>query len=167
MDEGVLAMDIEINKELYIKNILSCRKKISQDDIHAAMVGIESFMSERSIRKQGPVITTVYALDDVNGNQVIDLEFLVPVNREFKSEKEYLYKSEFQLQRALCLKFRDQPGLLQKAYSAIHDYMEIRCLKPVTSMYNVYLNNNIDGANPEKTEIDIYLGVQPEERTPR
>jgi effector-binding domain-containing protein len=159
VERGMKPITIEARQDLHFENLLCSRKNIPQEQIQKRIEDIESFMEKKSIKKIGPVITAVYTLDFEEGKQMIDLEILVPVNKEFSSEKEYVFRNEFSITRALRLQYRDKPALLQEAYVALNAYMAGHGLAPVTPMYNVYINNNVSGYIPRNTEIDIYVGV--------
>jgi effector-binding domain-containing protein len=156
-------MQVDFNRELKYSTVVTIRKKILQEAIPDELVNIERFIDDAGLKKRGPVITTVSALDYENGAQLIELEIVIPVDRRFTPRQGYEFREDFRIPNAVCVRFRDRPERLQLAYQAAQTAMRDKGLKPVGSFYNVYVEHEIGGRIRENVDIDVYLPVEREE----
>ena len=76
---------IELGRELRIENVLSLRKKVVQNELNTEMGKIVKFLSDNSLRKVGPIITATFAVEAVNGQPLLDMEILVPIDKTIEA----------------------------------------------------------------------------------
>ena len=62
------------NQELKLNNLISLRKKITQQDMEIEMQKLGQLINERGAQKSGPFITATFAIEQNNFGQVLDFE---------------------------------------------------------------------------------------------
>ncbi|MBM7615037.1 GyrI-like domain-containing protein [Alkaliphilus hydrothermalis] len=153
--------NIETGKELKMENVLSLRKKMTQGDIQQEMMKIGKFFEENGIKKNGPVVTATFAVEEVNGQQLLDMEILVPMDREVQLTGEYVLKKEFHLVNAVYARHQGNPNLLQSTYNEVMKYINENRLHQITMGYNVNVNEPQTIEEMDGMIVDIYIGVNP------
>lgn len=149
---------IESNKELRLENVLSLRKKMTQTEINEEIININRFFESRGIEKQGPFMTTTYAIEQ---NNLFDMEILVPMNKAVELPQKYVFKPVFKLVNAIYVRHKGNPSLLQTVYNEIYAYIHNNKLQPITPAYNVTVKEITPGMNMDDVVIDIYIGISP------
>lgn len=102
-----------------------------------------------------------YSLDVVNlsrdGKIVITqkspfIEFLIPVDKRFSSNKHYRYKPEFKLVNAIRTRHYGSFDSIQNKVEELKEYIQNHSLSPVTPPYYIVqdLKNKI---------YDVYIGI--------
>ncbi len=92
---------IELGRELRIEKVLSLRKKVLQNELNNEMAKIGRFLSDNSLRKVGPIVTATFAVEALNGQAILDMEILVPIDKTIESSGEYHFKKLFHLVNAI------------------------------------------------------------------
>ena len=67
-------MLIQKNKEVYLRNLLSCRKKLQESEIDEEFALMAKFIDQNELNQIGGVITTVFNIDKNNG--LMDMEIM-------------------------------------------------------------------------------------------
>jgi effector-binding domain-containing protein len=150
---------IESGKSFKLENLLTIRKKMLQNDVNNEIMNIGKLLHEKNIKKNGPVITATYAVELQNGQPLMDVEIMLPINRKIDLPEEYKFKEEFFLQNAIYAKYIGNPSLLPGIYSEIKNYIGTNNLKQITPAYNVYINNESKTQSIDNMEIDVYVGI--------
>lgn len=70
---------------------------MSVPETHNQMKKIDLFLKENSITKNGPSVTTTYSAEIVNGEQIIDMEILLPISDPDKVKEPYTLKTNTSL----------------------------------------------------------------------
>ncbi len=153
--------NVETGKELKLSNVLSLRKKLSQQDISFEMIEIGKFLMERNITKTGPIVTVTYAIENQNGQPILDMEMLVPIDRNVDLPDKYKFKPLIHLVNAVYARHQGNPSTLQNTYNDIMAYIQNNRLHQITSAYNVQVNDMTPGRAPEDLIIDVYIGINP------
>ncbi|MBM7615048.1 DUF5085 family protein [Alkaliphilus hydrothermalis] len=129
-------INIETGKELKLENVLSLRKKMTEMDVHQEMVKIGKFIEDNGIVKTGPVITATFTVEQANGQQLLDMEILVPINKKIGNIGGYKTKDIFHLVNAIYARHHGNPNLLQNVYQEMIGYMQRNNLQQITPGYN-------------------------------
>lgn len=152
--------DIEIGKELKFENLISLRKRMTQAEMQQELIKLGSYMKENNIRKVGPLISATFAIEEINGQQLIDSEFLIPIDRKVDLPSEYKYKDKFHLVNAVYIRYVGDPHGLQQPYNELSLYLQENNLQQITVGYNVNVNDEKVHLG-EQHIIDVYMGVNP------
>lgn len=73
-------MKIIEHETLEMKNVLSFRGKVTQQEFAAKSQEIERIMQEAGAEKAGPVVTTTFAIEHGTMGPVMDVEILIPMH---------------------------------------------------------------------------------------
>lgn len=79
-------------------------------------------------------------------------EFLVPIDREFRSNENYSFKECVMLVNAARLRHYGSFGTICKSLAELNDYIEKKSLTPITAPYIVE-------RDPSDNAYDIYIGI--------
>lgn len=154
-------MNIETGKELIFENVLSLRKKMTQMQIQEEMLKIQEFLKQHNLAKNGPVTTATYAIDQNGGNPILDMEILIPLDKEFEASGDYVFKKLFHLVNAVCIHHEGNPAQLQNTYNELNSYIMQNNMSPITAGYNVTVSEPKPGESLDDFKVDVYIGINP------
>jgi len=117
---------------------------------------VESYLESNQINRTGSIITTTY---DILGNNMLDIEILVPIDKVINLPLEYKMKPVFKITNAVYARHKGNPALLQGVYSEILEYIHNYGLQQITTAYNVTINEISLEGNVDELIIDVYIGV--------
>ena len=100
------------------------------------------------------IITTTKSIEIINGEQIMDVEILMPVNYLIPVEEPYVFKNKLKLTHALHVKVTDITKL-QDTLDMVNQYILDQDLEPITSAYLVQLKEE------DQPRIEIYVGINP------
>ena len=154
-------MAVEEGKSIRLENVLSLRKKMAQTEINTEMMKIGRFLNDNGLRKSGPIITATFAVDTADGQPLVDMEILVPIDRAIEPFGGYGFKKVFHLVNAVYAKHMGNPALLQKTYNEILEHIRDNNLQQITAGYNVNVKDPQPGQSLDEMVVDVYIGVNP------
>jgi len=153
---------IEQGKELKFDNVLSLRKKMSQNDMNNEMKKINKLLLDNGLKRNGPVITATFGLEKNNdGHVCIDVEILIPLDKEISVLEPYVFKKLFHLKNAVYSRHEGNPQQLQNTLDEMVKYIQKENLQQITPAYNVTIQEPKAGEGMDKFVIDAYIGVNP------
>lgn len=152
---------IQSGKELKVENVLSLRKRMTQEEINIEMGKIGKFLQDNEIKKVGSIITATFAIEENCGRHLMDMEILVPIDKikEFDFPGEYIFKPLFHIFDAVYARHEGNPATLQNTYNEILDFIQQNKLQQVTAGYNVQVKDFLPGMTADEIVIDVYIGV--------
>src|SRR5690554_5884967 len=142
-----------------MENLLSLRKKLKQSEIVHEMQKIGEYFQKNKIKKVGPIVNTTFNIENVNGEQLLDVEILVPMNKKYDLIGEYKFKEKFHLLNAIYTSHKGNPALLQQTYDLLFQYIQKNNLQQITPAYNVNVKELAPGESMDEMIIDVYIGV--------
>lgn len=152
---------IEIKKEFKIENVLSLRKKMNQAELQQEMLSIGKFLEQNSLKKNGPLVTATFAIEESNEQPLMDTEVLVPLDKPARLYGEYRLKDVFHLMNAVYARHEGNPNTLQNTYNELNQYISQKGLQPITAAYNVNVVDLQPGQSMDDMIVDVYIGVNP------
>ena len=154
-------MIIKENETLEMKNVLSFRGKMIQQEFAAKSQEIERIMKKAGAEKAFPVVTTTYVIEQGAMSPVMDVEILVSLDREISVPDGYTWKPRFLLTNAVKLCHIGHPAELQNSINQLNSYIAEHHLIPITSGYNVAVKDAKTPLELNDMEIHVYVGVSP------
>ena len=148
-------LEIKQNQELNKEKLLSFRGKIKQSDLESVGKEMESYIKSKGADRVGDPITVTYAIEA----GMIDVELLLQVNSIIPSSEKFVYKDCIKIVNALVAVYKGNPIGLQDAVVQLNTFISEHKLQPITVGYNV--TKNVDLSNPDNTEVDVYVGINP------
>ncbi|HOA80565.1 MAG TPA: AraC family transcriptional regulator [Defluviitaleaceae bacterium] len=152
-------INIEVNKGINFSNLLSLRKKITQEQFNNEMVKISGIFESNQVKKSGPIITTTFMVETINGENYFDMEILVPMDRKVDLPSDYNFKQLFKIVNAVYVRHEGNPAFLQKVYDEMLLYITKNSLQQITPAYNVTVKDLLPGMSADELVIDVYIGV--------
>ena len=151
--------EISENQELQMTNVLSMRKKLTVQDCQQEMERINRFIENNGLRRVGPPASATYAVEVDKGQQIMDLEILIPLDRPFDPPEGCIYKPVFQLENAVSIRHIGNPTTLQDTCDTMMAYIQEHNLQAITAGYNVTIQEPKTAAELNQMIVDIYVGV--------
>ncbi len=150
---------IQSGKELKVENVLSLRKRMTQEEINTEMGKIGKFLQDNEIKKAGSIVTATFAIEENSGQPLMDMEILVPIDKKFDFPGEYIFKPLFHIFDAIYARHEGNPATLQNTYNEILEYIQQNKLQQITAGYNVQVKDFLPGMTADEIVIDVYIGV--------
>ena len=100
------------------------------------------------------VITTTRAVEEVDNEQILDVEMLLPISCCIPVENPYIYKEKIKITNALYAKV-EQVEKINEAMNEVNQYIISNGLQPLTSAYIVQTKEG------DKLMSEIYIGLNP------
>jgi effector-binding domain-containing protein len=148
------------NQELRLNNLISLRKKMTQQDMPSEIATLEQYLKDYGATKTGPIITSTFSIVQAIV-PTMDMEILIPIDKEIEESEVFKLKREFILTNAIKAIHKGNPMMLQNTFNEINSYMQLNSLQPISSAYNVTINDAKDMSEIDSVEIHVYVGINP------
>ncbi|MDR0489750.1 MAG: AraC family transcriptional regulator [Oscillospiraceae bacterium] len=145
-------------QEIYLTNLLSFRKKLTQDELQSEVARIGQYIEKCGLTKLGPNISVTFAVEQ---DGVMDIEMLFQLDKTFAPPDGCVCKPLFKLTNAVSIRHAGSPATLQETYSKLMEYLRQRDLQPITSGYNVAVKDAKSIDEIDRMIVDVYIGVSP------
>jgi hypothetical protein len=99
----------EAGIDFKLKNVLSLRKKMTRNEYNHEIRKLGRFLEDNGIKKAGSIITVTFAVEVSDGEPLMDLEILVPVEKKLYATGDYIFKSIFRMVNAVCITKEENP----------------------------------------------------------
>lgn len=159
MEENKKDIIIE-GESLNYTNLVAYRTLTSPEEVQHKLMALATYMKDHQVTRKGPMISTTHGVQEDNGKQLLDMEFLFPVDQEPELPPEYLFKPVFHLKHAICKRHTGVESKLNDAYQEMEKYMQSHQLQQITPIYNVHTNEQ-EIAQGGVPVIDVYIGINP------
>ncbi|MCM1508556.1 MAG: hypothetical protein NC177_15710 [Ruminococcus flavefaciens] len=103
------------------------------------------------------IIATVYGKEIINQSEIVDIEFLIPVNKKFKKSAFFEFKPVFQLINAVKIRHEGSMETLNQTEEILNQYICDNKLHSVTGIYYLFVQST-EFENPDNI-VDIYKGI--------
>ncbi len=136
---------------------------MTQQELQAEIIKIQNYMRSKNLNKVDPIITATFPVDEAI-TPVMDMELLIPIDKDFAPEGEYKFKNEFHMINVLKIEHHGNPIKLQNTYNELNSYILENNLQPIIAAYNVTLRDVTDITDIteiDNVQIDIYIGINP------
>ena len=147
--------EIKTNQNLELENLMSFLGQVRQSELEHIGKDLEEKIRQAGAEKVGYPISATYAVE----GEMIDVEILVPINRRLHNIGNYVFKEKLLITNALQAMHRGNPVGLQQTCNQLNQYIIEQKLVPITVGYNV--TRRVDMLNVENTEIDVFVGINP------
>lgn len=154
-------MEIRENQEFIMENLLSFRGKVTQQQMQEEMTKIGQLMQRLGVKKDGPITTGTYSVEENALGQVMDIEILVPLDRKVELPSGYTLKPIIKLVNALCARHVGHPGLLSNTIDKLNKYIVNNNKQVITPTYNVTIKDAMSEQEINDMIIDVYVGCNP------
>lgn len=70
---------------------------MTQGQVQLELEKLVELMKENGVEPKGPLVSTTYDIEKIGKEQLLDVEFILPVDREVHIAKKYQFKLLFHL----------------------------------------------------------------------
>lgn len=105
-------MNITENCKLEMENVISFRGKVTQQQMSQIVKEMEQIISENSAEKKGSSATATFAVESNGSQSIMDIEILIPLNKEIRVPSDYKFKPIFRLNNAVKIRHQGNPAML-------------------------------------------------------
>lgn len=152
--------------ELKLKNVIACRKKLSQTEAKEILNIMEQFIERNNLIKASKYINVTHGIEFEGEKIVLDIEILISVEGlhdcEEKNE-EIRFVGQFVLNNALVCELKCSPLLLGRFNQHIEEYIKQEKLEAITPGYLMTKKTNSISCPTEEMEYEIYIGLKNDE----
>ncbi len=154
---------IKVNKncEYKMENVLSIRKKMTQQEIQQTLSDMGNVIKGLEANKNGSIVTTTFGMEQTPTGPVLDMEILVPLDKKVTVSEPYILKPLFHLKYAVHARHEGNPQLLQNTLNQMITYIQENKLTQITSVYSVNIKELKLGDSMNDMVTDLYIGVNP------
>lgn len=139
---------------LDFENVLSYRTRVDINRLDAILEFAEENIDALGLRATGNTLFTVFEKVKDNNKCILGIEILIPVDKAFESNEQYVYKPEFRLVNAVSARFCCPYSDIDSANASLIEYLDTNNLKAISSIY--YMNSK---NNPLSNVFDAYVSV--------
>ena len=152
-------MNITENCKLEMENVISFRGKVTQQQMSQIVKEMEQIISENSAEKKGFSSTATFAIENNGSQPIMDIEILIPLNKEIHVPSDYKFKPIFRLNNAVKIRHQGNPAMLQNSANELMKYISDHQLTPITTGYNVTVQEPTNQNDVDSLIVDMYVGV--------
>lgn len=142
------------NQQLWFENALSYRTRISENSLPELINFVRSNIDAMDLSITGNIVFTVYEKIKDDDVSILGVEFIIPVDKRFKSNSRYVFKPKFKLENAVLYKYSGKIKNLSEAVEVLSSYIIQKNLQAITDAY--YCVKKI---TDDTGIIDIYVGI--------
>lgn len=147
-------MEIMQEQSFEINNLITQSGKFKVKEFQESLNKLVNRYKAFSKTNGDYIITTTKSIEIINGEQIMEVEILMPVNYLIPVDEPYIFKSKLKLTHALHTKVTDI-AKLQDTLDMVNNYILEQKLEPITSAYLVQIKEE------NQTSIEIYVGINP------
>lgn len=141
------------HQTLELHHLISFRGLIDLQEIPALEKKLEQEIHLAGAKRESGMIKAVHGF--LYGKY--DIELLIPINKRIHDTDQYKYKETLKIVNALLGKHIGNPDEADETLLELEHYISTNQYLPTSVAYQVV--KKINEAEPEKSEIDIYIGV--------
>lgn len=153
--------EIYTNCEYKMDNVLSLRKKMTQPEIQQALMEMGNTIKSLGASKAGLLVTSTFGMEQTANVPMLDMEILVPLDKEVTAYEPYTFKKLFHLKYAVHARHEGNPQLLQNTLNQMMEYIKSNKFTQITSVYSVNIKELQPGDSLDSMVTDLYIGVSP------
>ncbi|MBE6852201.1 MAG: AraC family transcriptional regulator [Ruminococcus sp.] len=152
-------MEITENNKLEMYNVFSYRGTVTQQQLNNVSLEIEEILNSSGARKVGSPVSATFSMSTNAGEQVMDVELLIPIDREIQVPYGYTFKPIFRLNNAVKIRHKGNPALMQQSMNELLKYINEKKLSVATSAYVVTITDPKILGSMDEFISEIYVGV--------
>ena len=131
------------------KNLLSYRTRVESCELNNLLCYVRNSLEVLDLKVNGKIILSISEKIAEKNKQIYGVEILIPVDKEFESTGQYVYKPTFKLVNAISYRFYGNCNSFAEAESKLFNYIKARNMNAVTGLYYIL-----------QSKEPVYNGVQ-------
>lgn len=153
-------MEINQEKIYLVEQVITYRGKVNNKLLNNVMEQLFSAINDAGLKTNGPTITAIHSIENDCGDQIIDIEIVIPINGVMTSNDEFVYRDKFEISNALMFRHIGNPQTMNTEMQEFNQYIRDNDFKPVTPFYNVTVRSASSLSEIDNIIMDIYVGVK-------
>lgn len=146
------------HQQLEMKNLISFRGKVLQEEIPAVMQKMKAYADEQGVKPAGGPVSVTFAVEQTPEGVSTDMELMMPVDDRVSGNEEFTWKERLLLTNAVMLHYTGTPALFQDACNELNAYIQGKKQAPITAGYTVTKSaDQLSGM----VEMEVYVGLSP------
>lgn len=138
-------------------NLLSYRTRVESSDLSDLLRYVRNNLDVLELKMNGRVILNISEKIAEKNKQIYGVEILIPVDKEFESTGQYVYKPTFKLVNAISYRFYGNCGSFAEAESKLSNYIKSRDMNAVTGVYYILHSDEVPHCGADYW--DTYIAV--------
>lgn len=138
------------------KNLLSYRTRVVSSDLDDLLQYVKNNLDSLELKITGKVILNISEKIKEKDKQIYGVELLIPVDREFESTGQYVYKPIFKLVNAISFRFYGDCSKFAETESRLLAYVKSHDMNAVSGVYHVLQSN---GSHNSPKYWDTYIAI--------
>lgn len=147
---------IEEYQELDVKNLLTFRGKVKQDELSGVMLRMRSYAEEQGAKIIGGPISVTYGVEQTTEGTVADAELMLPLDTTISGTEEFGWKERLFLSNAVKLSYTGVPAGFQASCNELNVYLRGKGHTPITAGY--IRTKDVDELSG-MVDMEVYVGV--------
>lgn len=148
-------LEIMERQKLELENLFCFRAKVKQTEVDSIVKDMDDKLMQARTTRIGNPVTATFGVD----GEYIDIEIMLPIDKKIGDIGRYYYKEKLEIVNAVLASYKGHPGKVQEVCNLLNKYIVDNKLQPITVGYNI--TKMIDPLHIENTQIDIYVGINP------
>ena len=154
-------MEILEHQTLEMWNVLSYRAKMTQQELQFKSQEFKKIMEVMGAGKSAPAVTSTFSVEQGANGPVMDIEILLPLDREIIPPVGFAWKPHFLLTNALKITHIGNPAGLEATINELNQFIVSKNLVPISTGYNVTVREAKTPLEIDQMVIDVYVGISP------
>ncbi len=144
---------------LSLENVLVYRGELTPQSSIELLNKLDLVLQQNGAQKSGGTITVTHDVRVENGQQVINLEMLIPLDKAIVPTDGFSFLPIYMVKNALKVSVIGNPQQLEAAMQKIAEHMNENSLTPNTPPYIHTLKEEKNALEFEDMITEIYVGV--------
>lgn len=139
------------------KNLLSYRTRVESRELNNLLCYVKSSLEVLDLKINGKIILSISERIIEKNKQIYGVEILIPVDKEFESTGQYVYKPTFKLVNAISYRFYGNCNGFAEVETKLSNYIKAHDMNAVTGLY--YILQSKETAQDGVQYWDTYVAV--------
>ena len=139
------------------KNLLSYRTRVESSELNNLLCYVRNSLEALDLKVNGKIILSISEKISEKNKQIYGVEILIPVDKEFESTGQYVFKPTFKLVNAISYRFYGSCRGFAEAEAKLSNYIKARDMNAVTGLY--YILQSKENVHNSVQYWDTYVAV--------
>lgn len=140
-----------------VKNLLSYRTRIDSNELDNLLVYVQNSLDALELKVNGNIILSISEKIIEKNKQIYGVEILIPVDKQFESTGQYVYKPTFKLVNAISYRFYGNCRGFAEVETKLSNYIKAHNMNAVTGLYYIMQSKETDKCSLQYW--DAYVAV--------
>ena len=144
-------------QHLELENVLSYRTRVDINRLSGILRYAEKNADALGLIVTGNILFTITEKISDSNKCIVGIEMLIPVNKQFESCEQYIFKPVFKLVNAVSVRHCGLYSEIDSVSTSLEDFLKRKNLKPISNIYYMAVSNNEE--HPLSSILDAFVSV--------